>query len=54
MQLIEQTAIEIGRGVVGPDRNRLVEILERRLRLLAIHPAAADIADGVVGIDGRS
>ena len=53
LALIEQAAVVIGLRVVGPDRDRLVEIVERveRLLLLPVDDAAADIGGRVVRIE---
>ena len=53
LRLVEQAAVVIGLGVVGTDRDRLVEIGERRhaLGLLAVDDAAADVGDRIIGVD---
>ena len=53
LALIEQAAIVIGFGVVGADRDRLVEVLEGIQRLFAypIDDAAAEICRGVILVE---
>ena len=53
LPLIEQAAIVVRLGVVGLERDRLVEVVERlrAVPLLAVHDAAAEIGRRVGAIE---